>query len=75
MGKAIWQNLTTDKRRGGSTITQQVMRLARKNRRRSYGEKLVEVFMATRLEAGHSKEEILKLYASQCTFWWKCCRT
>ena len=68
MGKAIWQNITTDKRRGGSTLTQQVMRLARKNRRRSYGEKLVEVFMSTRLEAGHSKEEILKLYASHAPF-------
>ncbi|MEL6811678.1 MAG: penicillin-binding protein 1C [Bacteroidota bacterium] len=68
MGKAIWQNLTTDTRRGGSTLTQQVIRLARKNKKRSYGEKLVEVFMATRLEAGYSKEEILNLYASNAPF-------
>jgi penicillin-binding protein 1C len=68
MSKAIWQNLTTEKRRGGSTLTQQVIRLSRKNKRRSYGEKLIEVFMATRLEAGYSKTEILNLYASYAPF-------
>ena len=68
MGKALWQNMTTQKRRGGSTLTQQVIRLARKNKQRSYGEKLVEVFMATRLEAGYSKDDILKFYASNAPF-------
>ena len=68
MGKAIWQNLTTEKRRGGSTLTQQVIRLSRKNKKRSYGEKLIEIFMATRLEAGESKEDILKYYATYAPF-------
>ncbi|MEM7186497.1 MAG: penicillin-binding protein 1C [Bacteroidota bacterium] len=68
MGKAIWQNLTTSKRRGGSTLTQQVIRLARKNKSRTYTEKLVEIGMATRLEAGYSKKEILELYASYAPF-------
>lgn len=68
MGKALWQNLTTDKRRGGSTLTQQVIRLSRKNKGRTYMEKAVEVFMATRLEAGYSKKEILNLYASHAPF-------
>ncbi|MEZ4857444.1 MAG: penicillin-binding protein 1C [Flavobacteriaceae bacterium] len=68
MGKALWQNLTSEKRRGGSTITQQVIRLSRKNQKRSYAEKLVEVFMATRLEAGFSKKEILNFYASYAPF-------
>ena len=68
MGKALWQNLTEEGRRGGSTITQQVIRLARKNKKRSYGEKLIEVFMATRLEAGFSKKEILNYYASYAPF-------
>ncbi len=68
MGKALWQNLTTDKRRGGSTLTQQVIRLARKNQQRSYFEKVIELFMATRLEAGYSKEEILNFYASYAPF-------
>ncbi|MBT8256344.1 MAG: penicillin-binding protein 1C [Bacteroidia bacterium] len=68
MGKAIWANLTTKKRRGGSTLTQQVIRLSRKNRDRTYTEKLVELFMATRLEAGFSKKEILSLYATHAPF-------
>jgi len=68
MSKAIWLNLTTSKRRGGSTLTQQVIRLARKNKKRTYAEKLVEVFMATRLEAGYSKKEILDLYSTYAPF-------
>ena len=66
--KAIGHNLTKDTRRGGSTITQQVIRLSRKNRSRTYWEKLIEVFMATRLELRHSKEDILKLYASHTPY-------
>lgn len=68
MGKALWENLTSENRRGGSTLTQQVIRLSRKNKKRSYGEKLIEVFMATRLEAGYSKKEILTLYATYAPF-------
>ncbi|NND63370.1 MAG: penicillin-binding protein 1C, partial [Flavobacteriaceae bacterium] len=68
MAKALWQNLTTDKRRGGSTLTQQVIRLSRKNQKRSYTEKVVEIFMATRLEAGYTKDEILTYYASYAPF-------
>ncbi len=68
IAKAFWQNITTNKRRGGSTITQQVIRLSRENKPRSYTEKLIEVFQATRLEARSSKKEILSLYASHAPF-------
>lgn len=68
MSKALWQNITTDKRRGGSTLTQQVIRLSRKNKRRSYFEKLIEVVKATRLETRYSKKEILNFYASYAPF-------
>ncbi|MFT5102379.1 MAG: penicillin-binding protein 1C [Candidatus Latescibacterota bacterium] len=68
IAKALWGNLTTDKRRGGSTLTQQVIRLSRKNKKRSYGEKFVEMIQATRLEAGYSKKEILNLYASYAPY-------
>ncbi|MGX1931127.1 penicillin-binding protein 1C [Flagellimonas sp. 2504JD4-2] len=61
---AIKHNLTKKTRRGGSTITQQVVRLSRKNRPRTYFEKSIELLMATRLEARYSKDEILKLYAT-----------
>ncbi|WP_199907793.1 penicillin-binding protein 1C [Leeuwenhoekiella sp. MAR_2009_132] len=68
MSKALWANLTTKKQRGGSTLTQQVIRLSRKNPGRTYYEKLIELAMATRLEAGYRKSEILKLYASNAPF-------
>ncbi|PKA83023.1 penicillin-binding protein 1C [Ulvibacter sp. MAR_2010_11] len=68
MSKALWNNLTTDSRRGGSTLTQQVIRLSRENKQRSYAEKLIEIVQSTRLEAGKSKKEILNLYASYAPF-------
>ncbi|WP_438710470.1 penicillin-binding protein 1C [Aquimarina muelleri] len=69
MGEAILQNIKAGKVvRGGSTITQQVIRLARKGERRTYFEKFKELILATRLEFGASKENILKLYASHAPF-------
>ncbi len=68
ISKALWNNLTTDSRLGGSTITQQVIRLSRKNKGRTYFEKLIEIFQATRLEAGYKKKSILNLYASYAPF-------
>ncbi len=54
--------------RGGSTITQQVIRLSRKGRKRTYFEKIKELILATRLELGTSKKDILKLYASNAPY-------
>ena len=54
--------------RGGSTITMQVVRLARGDRERTYWEKIVEVFLAMRLELHYSKDEILDLYAAHAPF-------
>lgn len=68
ISKAFWNNLSTDSRRGGSTITQQVIRLSRQNKKRTYFEKLIEIFQATRLEAGYKKKSILSLYASYAPF-------
>ena len=66
--KALWENLTTEDRRGGSTLTQQVIRLSRKNQERTYWEKVIEIFQATRLEVRLSKKEILNLYATYAPF-------
>ncbi|MBE9586179.1 penicillin-binding protein 1C [Mucilaginibacter sp. JRF] len=52
---------------GGSTLSMQVIRMAT-NHRRTVWNKLVEIFMALRLEAGYSKDEILGLYASNAPF-------
>jgi len=68
MSKAFYENLTTDRRRGGSTLTQQVIRLSRKNKGRTYLEKAIELIKATRLEARFSKKEILNLYATYAPF-------
>ncbi len=54
--------------RGGSTITQQVIRLSREGKQRTYGEKIIEAILATRLEFRYSKESILELYSSHAPF-------
>ena len=68
IAKALWANIKAGKVvRGGSTITQQVIRLSR-NKNRSYGEKFLELILATRLELRHSKKEILNLYATHSPY-------
>src|SRR4030042_1852763 len=63
------QNLRSGKgESGASTITMQVVRLARKNRKRTYLEKLKEAALALRLEARRSKKEILALFAAHAPF-------
>ncbi len=52
---------------GGSTISMQVIRLSRRKPRTMW-QKIVEMFMATRLEWRYSKEEILCIYASHAPF-------
>jgi len=69
IAKALWQNIKSNSiKRGGSTLTQQVIRLSRKGKRRSYFEKAIEFFLATRLELRYSKQEILALYGSNAPF-------
>lgn len=52
---------------GGSTITMQTIRLSR-GERRTVGEKLIEIILASRLECRYSKREILALYAAHAPF-------
>lgn len=69
MVKAFQQNRSAGKVvRGGSTLTQQVIRLSRKNNKRTYYEKGIELVLATRLEFRHSKEKIIQLYAAHAPF-------
>lgn len=69
MYNALKQNRKAGKTvRGGSTLTQQVIRLHRKNTKRTYLEKFYELILATRLEFRYSKDEILQLYASHAPF-------
>ncbi|MBU3010994.1 penicillin-binding protein 1C [Polaribacter vadi] len=67
--KAFKENLQAGKvKRGGSTITQQVIRLSRDNRDRTYFEKLKELVLATRLEFRASKEKIITFWASNAPY-------
>ena len=69
MARAVWSNVSQGHIvSGGSTLTMQVIRMARDNPDRTIWQKLVEVFMATRLELTYSKKEILSLYASNAPF-------
>ena len=67
--RAIKLNIKADRIvSGGSTITMQVIRLASKNPKRSFSNKLLEAIRAIRLEIDLTKEEILILYASYAPF-------
>tara|TARA_R110002012_G_scaffold322083_1_gene554913 strand:+ start:97793 stop:100144 length:2352 start_codon:yes stop_codon:yes gene_type:complete len=67
--KAFKENLKSDGiKRGGSTLTQQVIRLSRKGQNRTYFEKAIEIILATRLELRESKDQILAYYTSNAPF-------
>jgi penicillin-binding protein 1C len=67
--RALLQNLRAGEIvSGGSTLTMQVMRLARKGKPRNVPEKIIEIILAMRLEWTESKEDILCLYASHAPF-------
>ena len=62
VARAAWQNSKEGRAvSGASTITQQLARALEPRPRTIFG-KLSEMFSALRLEAGHSKEEILEGY-------------
>ena len=68
LSRAMLQNIRNGRVvSGGSTISMQVIRLSRGGDRNLWT-KLVECFMATRLEARYSKDEILRMYASHAPF-------
>lgn len=62
--RALQQNISKGRIvSGASTITMQTIRLSRKESR-TFGEKFIEMILATRLEFSCSKDEIINLYAS-----------
>lgn len=69
MSRAIKDNITKGEVvSGASTITMQLMRMARKGQSRNIYQKLIESIWAVRAEIRYSKEEILALYASHAPF-------
>ncbi|NCC10658.1 MAG: penicillin-binding protein 1C [Bacteroidia bacterium] len=66
--RATYQNLKAHRIvSGGSTLTMQTIRLAR-NAPRTFGEKIIEMIWATRLEFRYSKKKILSLYLAHAPF-------
>ena len=53
---------------GASTITQQLLRTLSEPKERSLGNKLKEIYWATRLELRYSKKEILEAYLNRVAF-------
>jgi penicillin-binding protein 1C len=53
---------------GGSTITMQTVRLSRRGKPRTMGEKVIEIILATGIELKYSKNEILNMYVSHAPF-------
>ncbi|RMF01865.1 MAG: penicillin-binding protein 1C, partial [Bacteroidetes bacterium] len=53
---------------GASTLSMQVLRMARGNRERSFRQKLLETLLAIRLEMRYDKDEILRLWANHAPF-------
>ena len=69
MFRALRQNIAEGRVvSGGSTLTMQTIRLARKGKDRNVFEKMIEIWLALRLELTYSKQEILSLYASHAPF-------
>ena len=68
IGRAFIQNIKARRTvSGGSTLTMQTIRLSR-GEKRTAGEKVIEMILATRLECRYSKREILAIYASHAPF-------
>jgi len=55
-------------RQGGSTITQQLARNSFSLKERTYRRKLLEIFLARRIEDNFSKQKILELYLNRIYF-------
>ncbi len=69
IGRAIWKDIRNGQAvQGGSTLTMQVIRISRKDKKRSIWNKIRESILAVRLECTYSKKEILALYAGYAPF-------
>lgn len=68
IARATWNNITTGRTEGGSTITQQLAKFTFLTSERSLTRKAREVFIAFWLEAWLTKDEILERYLSNAYF-------
>jgi penicillin-binding protein 1A len=70
IGKAFLDNLTSDSQRGGSTITQQVVKKNFVGDEISYKRKIKEAITAIELERRYEKAQILEFYLNSIYLGW-----
>ena len=69
VARAAWSNVSSGRIvSGASTITMQLARMARGPAPRSWASKLLELWIAVRLELGHTKAEIVGMHAATAPF-------
>lgn len=69
IARAFWLNLQAGREtQGASTITQQLARNTFQLKERSYMRKILEVYVARRIEQNFSKPQILELYLNRIYF-------
>lgn len=69
IGRSLAQNIKAKRVvSGGSTLSMQVARMAGNGRKRSIGNKFLEMLSAIKLELFYSKSSILSIYASNAPF-------
>jgi penicillin-binding protein 1C len=67
--RALYKNYKNKKiTSGGSTITMQTIRLALHSKKRTIVQKIIEMYLAIRLECSFTKKEILNMYVSHAPF-------
>ncbi|TEB11034.1 transglycosylase domain-containing protein [Pelotomaculum propionicicum] len=63
IARAAWTDLTSGSlREGGSTITQQLVRISFLSAEKTYKRKIQEIIMAFQVERRYTKDEILEMY-------------
>lgn len=65
--RSLYNNLSSKKRSGASTITMQTIKLLNKDER-TYFNKFKEIILAMRLESLYSKDEILQMYVNNAPY-------
>ena len=69
IGRALIKDIKNkETAQGGSTLTMQVIRLSKKDNKRSIWNKIKESILAVRVEVSYSKKEILAMYAGNAPF-------
>ena len=69
IGRALVKDIKNrEAGQGGSTLSMQVIRLSKRDDKRSIWNKIKESILAVRLECRYSKKDILALYASNAPF-------